>query len=256
MAFTRRVIKLFLMIILMVSVSYLVTSYINNKTPQEAPPITTKPKKELSPNVIIIKDHINAKTYKKFISAYNKTNKKKDINIIIHSQGGELMVITAICDCILNHKGPGKIIGIIPFYAFSGGTEIALCCDELLMSPYSLLSPCDVLISVNKEVGYTSCPYIANVITEKETNNINLDENWAIANIKAQKYIDLSKKFITGLCKMRNYDENKIYEELFSGKYTHDTSFTTQQIIDMNLGLKITIIENIDKSKYYKSFFV
>ena len=79
---------------------------------------------------------ITIKTHMEFIKEYEKMDKTKDINIIMHTIGGSLSSAEAICNCILNHQQSnyeGKIIMHIPYYSYSGGCMIALACDKIVI---------------------------------------------------------------------------------------------------------------------------
>ena len=65
----------------------------------------------------------------------------KPFDLLLHSPGGEIFATQIISRMFRDYKG--HIRSIVPFYAMSGGTVLALSTDELLMSPVSSLGPVD-----------------------------------------------------------------------------------------------------------------
>ena len=83
---------------------------------------------------------INQETLKDITLALNKF-KGKPFDLIIHTPGGD--IFSAIFISRLFKKYTGKIRAIIPLYAMSGGTLLALSCNELYMSDTACLGPVD-----------------------------------------------------------------------------------------------------------------
>lgn len=65
----------------------------------------------------------------------------RPLDLIIHTPGGLALAAEMIASAVKLH--PGKVTAIVPFYAMSGGTLIALAADEIVMEPYSVLGPVD-----------------------------------------------------------------------------------------------------------------
>lgn len=233
----HRLIKLTILLTLMTMISYLMTKYLvsmNNK----------KTVKRSIKNSIVLDGTITSESYKKFIRFYRKLNKNRDIHLILHTTGGTASIAYAIGNCILNHTGTGKITCYIPYFAMSAGTIIALCCNHIITNNHSLFSSCDNQMPINKTINHVPSSTIINIITHKKNKNEPIKEDWLAAEIEAHKLESYEKKFIKKLCDIRNYDENIIHDELFSGKHHHNLTFTPNEINDMNFGLKITINNN------------
>ena len=76
-----------------------------------------------------------------FINQYKNYHIKEEIDIIIDSHGGKISSSDAIMNILLMHEG---IINIyVPIKAYSAGSMLALCADNLYLNHYSLLSPTD-----------------------------------------------------------------------------------------------------------------
>lgn len=55
----------------------------------------------------------------------------EDVDLILHTPGGFVLASEMIAMAVKNH--PAKVTVIIPFYAMSGGTLIALAADDYIM---------------------------------------------------------------------------------------------------------------------------
>lgn len=65
----------------------------------------------------------------------------RPIDLIIHTPGGLALAAEMIATAVKLHRA--WVTAIIPFYAMSGGTLIALAADEIAMEPYSVLGSVD-----------------------------------------------------------------------------------------------------------------
>lgn len=83
---------------------------------------------------------INRSTLEKVQKALMKF-KGKPFDLVLYTPGGEIFSATFISR--LFKKYPGKIRSIIPTFAMSGGTLLALSTDEIYMNDYSCLGAID-----------------------------------------------------------------------------------------------------------------
>ena len=83
---------------------------------------------------------IDQKTVNKISRALNEF-KGKDFDLILHTPGGEVFSALFISRLFKNY--PGKIRTLIPSYAMSGGTLLALSTDEIYMAQSACLGPVD-----------------------------------------------------------------------------------------------------------------
>jgi ClpP class serine protease len=94
-----------------------------------------------------VEDYINS-----FHKQMVEIDDNKNVDIILHTNGGETMSCKMISDLILNHEGKVRIY--VPFRAYSSGTTIALSSTELYLGKKAFLSPADIQMYVNKQNGY------------------------------------------------------------------------------------------------------
>jgi hypothetical protein len=69
------------------------------------------------------------------------TPRDRPIDLVLHTPGGLALASEMIAMALRRHSAPVTVI--VPFYAMSGGTLIALAADEIRMAPYSVLGPVD-----------------------------------------------------------------------------------------------------------------
>ena len=83
---------------------------------------------------------INEESLREISNILNKFE-GRDFDLILHTPGGDVFSTLAISR--LFNQYPGKIRGIIPLYAMSGGSMLALTCDEILMTKNASIGPID-----------------------------------------------------------------------------------------------------------------
>lgn len=140
------------------------------------------------------------------------------IDLIMHTPGGIALAATQIAMALKSH--PARKTVIVPHYAMSGGTLIALAADEILMDPHAVLGPVDPQLA-GKDGAYAASS-ILSVLQKKPADKI-ADATYILADDarKAQEQMkDLVREIIKGKCGEPNVET--IITELVSGKYTHD----------------------------------
>lgn len=97
------------------------------------------------------KDNISKKFYDKIflmnsidrILSFLSRNKGTDLDIILHCEGANVSDCDLICSYLFRFSKDSHTNIYIPYYAFSSGTCIALCCDKIYLGPYAVLGPTD-----------------------------------------------------------------------------------------------------------------
>jgi ClpP class serine protease len=72
------------------------------------------------------------------------TPRDKPIDFVVHTEGGLTFAADLIAMALRYH--PAKVTVMVPFYAMSDGTYIALAADEIMMEKSSILAPLEPLI--------------------------------------------------------------------------------------------------------------
>jgi ClpP class serine protease len=75
------------------------------------------------------------------LRAIHDTPKGRSIEIVLHTPGGLVLAAKQIASALADHEG--RVTAIVPHYAMSGGTLIALAADEILVDPHAVLGPVD-----------------------------------------------------------------------------------------------------------------
>lgn len=83
---------------------------------------------------------IDIKTMNKIETALRKFN-GKPFDLILHTPGGYIFYAQLLSKIIRNYRS--EVRAIIPFYAMSGGTLLALSCKRLIMGDFACLGPVD-----------------------------------------------------------------------------------------------------------------
>ena len=77
-----------------------------------------------------------------FMMAIHNLDRKKGLDLIIHTPGGNIAATESIVD-YLRRMFPNDIRAIVPQIAMSSGTMLACACNSILMSKHSNLGPID-----------------------------------------------------------------------------------------------------------------
>ena len=159
------------------------------------------------------------------LRAIRLTPDSTPIDIVIHTPGGIALAATQIAYALNDH--PAKTTVLVPHYAMSGGTLIALAADEILMDAHAVLGP------VDPQLGDASGSYpatsILKVVELKKVDEI--DDKTLILAEESRKAVAQIKGIVRSLV-VDPYGPGKaeeIVEELVSGKYTHDFPITAKE---------------------------
>lgn len=172
------------------------------------------------------------------IRAIRSTPPNKPIMLILHTPGGLVLAASQIAQALKKH--PAKKIVVIPHYAMSGGTLIALAADEIIMDLNAVLGPLDPQITTSKGV-QVPAPSVLKVVKEKGVEKVS-DETLLLADI-AEKAIKQMQEIIVDLIKDK-YDEEKalkIAKFLTEGRHTHDYPITVEQALKLGLPIRTDV---------------
>ncbi len=165
------------------------------------------------------------------LRAIRMTPKDMPIDMIIHTPGGVALAATQIANALADHEAEVRVI--VPHYAMSGGTMIALAADRIVMDPHAVLGP------VDPQLGQEPAASIVRIKELKETKDI--DDQTLIKIDMSEKALKQMFETLTGILKKKGYseeDSKRIASELSSGKWTHDFPITVEHA--KKLGLKVT----------------
>jgi ClpP class serine protease len=129
-------------------------------------------------------------------------------------------------------RHPARVTVLVPHYAMSGGTLLALAADEIVMDENAVLGP------VDPQIGQWPAASIITVAESKPIERLN-DETLMLADLarKAQAQI---RAFVLSVLGDDFPEERAQYltNELTSGKWTHDYPLSVETLV--RLGFPVT----------------
>src|SRR3954471_23954223 len=85
--------------------------------------------------------HIDIDDAQSVLRAIRRAAPGQTIEIILHTPGGLVLAASQIAQALRDHDG--RIVAVVPHYAMSGGTLIALGADEIVIDDHAALGPVD-----------------------------------------------------------------------------------------------------------------
>src|SRR6185503_7341151 len=98
------------------------------------------------------------------LRAIRLTPNDTPIDLVLHTPGGLVLAAEQIAHAVRDH--PARVTVLVPHYAMSGGTLIALAADEIVMDAHAVLGP------VDPQLGDMPAASILRVVANKEIGSI------------------------------------------------------------------------------------
>jgi ClpP class serine protease len=181
--------------------------------------------------------YITIEDSERILRAIRMTPDDMPIDLIIHTPGGLALAATQIASALAKRKAPVRVI--VPHYAMSGGTLIALAADEIVMDPNAVLGPLD------PQLGQFPAPSIVKVAQMKKTEL--KDETLILADV-AEKALTQMKNTIVRILTMKGHEREKaerIADLLTSGYWTHDYPLTVEVIKELGLSVSTEVPDEV-----------
>ncbi len=160
------------------------------------------------------------------------------IDMVIHTPGGVALAATQIANALADHKAAVRVI--IPHYAMSGGTLIALAADEIIMDKHAVLGP------VDPQLGGEPA---ASVVKIKELKDIKDIKDETLVKIDmGEKALNQMKDTLSRILEKKGHskdDSLKIASELSSGKWTHDFPITVEHAKSLGLHVSTEVPKDV-----------
>lgn len=171
--------------------------------------------------------YIDINDAEQVIRAIKLTDKEVPIDIVLHTPGGLVLASLQIARAIAKH--PGKVTAIVPHYAMSGGTLIALAADEIVMSEHAVLGP------VDPQLGTVPAASLLRVVEKKPIERVD-DETLIMADQAEMAIRQLRASVKELLCARFDADKcDALASRLSDGHYTHDYGITADEAKSMGL---------------------
>ncbi|MGZ6387632.1 MAG: SDH family Clp fold serine proteinase [Ktedonobacterales bacterium] len=159
--------------------------------------------------------YLDVEDSEEVLRAIRLTPPEMPIDVILHTPGGLVLAADQIAEALCHH--PGRVSAMVPHYAMSGGTLVAMAADEILMAPSAVLGP------VDPQLGQYPAASILAAVGRKPVAEVN-DRTLILADIasKAMRQIDEAVQQILEANGMAAEQAKVIAEQLSTGKWTHD----------------------------------
>ncbi|MBP1764901.1 MAG: serine dehydrogenase proteinase [Firmicutes bacterium] len=174
-----------------------------------------------------ISRYITIEDSEKVLRAIRMTPDDMPIDLLLHTPGGLVLASEQIAHALMRH--PAKVTVLVPHYAMSGGTMVALAADEIVMDCNAVLGP------VDPQLGQYPAASILKAVSRKNINEID-DATLIMADI-AEKAIDQVEEFLTEVLadKMAPEKARELARILSEGRWTHDYPITCDKLKAMGL---------------------
>ncbi len=177
--------------------------------------------------------YIDVHDSEEVIRAIQLTDPDVPIDLVAHTPGGLVLAALQIARAIKRHRAPVRVI--VPHYAMSGGTLIALAADEIIISENAVLGP------VDPQMGQQAAASILSVLERKPVEKID-DQTLMMADM-AQKALQQVHAAVVELLedKMPAEQADALATALSSGQWTHDYPITPQKARELGLNVNTDI---------------
>jgi ClpP class serine protease len=165
------------------------------------------------------------------LRAIRMTPDDTPIDLVMHTPGGLVLASEQIAYALRDH--PAKVTVLVPHYAMSGGTLIALAADEIRMDPVAVLGP------VDPQLGDLPAASIMRTVQRKPLERID-DRTLIMADV-AEKAVRHMKEVVARLVSPGRDPKRAeaIAEELAGGHYTHDDPITVAEARALGLPVEV-----------------
>jgi ClpP class serine protease len=165
------------------------------------------------------------------LRAIRLTPSETPIDLLLHTPGGLVLAAEQIAYALRDH--PGKVTVIVPHYAMSGGTLLALAANEILMDASAVLGP------VDPQLGDLPAASLVRVAARKPLERVD-DRTLILADV-AEKAVRHMKEVVRKLVSARLDDQaaETLAEELAGGHYTHDDPITVAEARELGLPVEV-----------------
>jgi ClpP class serine protease len=136
----------------------------------------------------------------------------------------------------------GHVTVIVPHYAMSGGTLVALAADEILMDPDAVLGPVDPQLGSPLRGAWPA----ASIIAALEQPNPNRDDETLILGDIARKAVAQVRDTVVELVRDRMPAEaEQLATTLSEGQWTHDFPIRLEQATQLGLPVSDAVPEGV-----------
>jgi ClpP class serine protease len=157
----------------------------------------------------------------------------RPIDLVLHTPGGLVIAAEQIARVLHAHKA--GITVIVPQYAMSGGTVLAMAADQIIMHEHAMLGPVDPQLNNMPASAYMR------VLREKERNAI-ADDTLMMADMAEKATSQVRQMVYTLLVhKLGEERAQQIATMMTEGRWTHDYPLHAEQLQEMGFPVSTEI---------------
>src|SRR6202048_1375 len=165
------------------------------------------------------------------LRAIRGTPPGKTIEIILHTPGGLGLAASQIARALSDHDG--KVVAVVPHYAMSGGTLIALAADEIILDRHAALGP------VDPQLGQYSARSLVDVADRPGRHE---DQTLLLADVGRKALRQVQATVRTLLEKhMEPARAQDVARLLATGTWTHDHPLMAPELEELGLPVKVGV---------------
>jgi ClpP class serine protease len=173
--------------------------------------------------------HIDIDDSESVLEAIRETPEGKTIEIVLHTPGGLVLAASQIARALRDHDG--RVLAVVPHYAMSGGTLIALAADEIVLDDHAALGP------VDPQLGQYPAASLVEVAALPGKHD---DQTLIFADVgrKALRQVELfTRQLLEPTCGPERARD--VAELLSTGRWTHDHALMAPEL--QQLGLNVSV---------------
>jgi ClpP class serine protease len=175
--------------------------------------------------------HIDIDDAESVLRAIRSTESGRPIEIILHTPGGLVLAASQIAKAFADHDG--RVTAVVPHYAMSGGTLIALAADEIVIDRHAALGP------VDPQLGQYPAASLVEVAKLPGRHD---DQTLLLADVGRKAIVQIEatvRKLLE-----RNMEPQRardVAHLMSSGVWTHDHPLMAPELEDLGLPVKIGV---------------
>ena len=182
---------------------------------------------------IPLRRFIDVEDSEQVLRAIRLTPDTVPIDLLAHTPGGLVLASEQIARAL--HRHPARVTVMVPHYAMSGGTLLALAADEIVMDENAVLGP------VDPQIGQWPAASIIKVAESKPLERVN-DETLILADLARKAQVQI-KEFVLGVL-LDDFPAdraNELADKLSSGQWTHDFPLTIETLTELGLPINTNL---------------
>jgi len=187
---------------------------------------------------MLVNKFINIEDSLSILDAIRKTPAGKTIDFVVHTPGGLVLASAQIARALARHDGHVRVI--VPHYAMSGGTLLALAADEIVMDINSVLGP------VDPQIGGLPAASLIKLSEQKNWDEID-DQTHVLIDV-SRKALSQMNSYVKEILVSKGRDENDaadLADTFVNGQWTHDHPLTYEFFKDNNFKVSTSVPEDV-----------